>query len=307
MSSSLQRLTLTGVYQNAGASLQSKAKWLKTWPAADSPVQLDENVEFILPKNTRRAAAAEPYNEDGLDNEDVALPDVNDVPDDNKLFDALPPPDAEVATIQRLAPLAHVGVIREEVLGMFAEIRITLDGTKTAVDDIREDVNWARHVDNNNNQVLNRATNRLDGAAGALQAGATSLVDANQTWKQAEKKIQASQLDTDWAHWQELKAYEEEIRVLRAHRDHLDSSLMRYINDGDNTEKLAAFVNDRDKLEVMVKERNCKINPLEAHIEGLESEKRVREAEEGSRAEAAERRRKRKVLTIGFTQWRPRM
>ncbi|KAA8895733.1 hypothetical protein FN846DRAFT_911429 [Sphaerosporella brunnea] len=275
------------------ASLQSKAKWLKTWPTADSPAPLGENVAFILPKAMRRAAAAEQYNEDGLDNEDVALPDVNDGPDDNGLFDALLPPDADIA-----------------------EVLATVNDTKTAVDEIREDVNRNRQAVNSSNQVMAPASNQMEAAAGTMKNEATSLADAKnslneslehakQTLYDAEDKMRRAQADTEWARQQELKACEEQNRVLRAHRDHLDHSLLNYINDEDYTEKLAAFVQDRDKLEAMVEQRDAKILEIKAELEEVQKRKSVLEAAERKRAEDAERRkRKREAATGGASKRR---
>ncbi|KAA8912558.1 hypothetical protein FN846DRAFT_994062, partial [Sphaerosporella brunnea] len=108
------------------AALQSKAKWLTSWPVAHAPAPLDENVAFVLPEAMRRA----PDEAAALDNEDDDLADIHDAHDDNGLADILdvanqsvaapipvPPPRAPVA----VTPQEVRAIIRQEILAAVNE------------------------------------------------------------------------------------------------------------------------------------------------------------------------------------------
>ncbi|KAA8904263.1 hypothetical protein FN846DRAFT_890909 [Sphaerosporella brunnea] len=203
---------------------------------SDAPAPLDENP-------CAGAAAAELYNEDELDDEDVALRDGNDGHDHNGLLDAPPPSRCRSRPNPAAAP--PVGVSRS-CPPCWCDLRGMVRQIVTAVNWTREAVNRTRQAVNSNNQVLTRATNRMEAAADTVKDGATSLAASNRTWQEAERKarcVNTTTICTDCL---------------------LNTYMMR---------------TDRDTLEAQVEERDAEIEALQKEQRAREAEHRRREEE----------------------------
>ncbi|KAA8898299.1 hypothetical protein FN846DRAFT_991627 [Sphaerosporella brunnea] len=199
------------------ASLQSKAKWLTSWPVADAPARLDEHVAFVLPKAMRRApdeAAAPPE-----DNEDIDQADAIEAAEDSGLADLSDAPQPHDAAPHNVFPQppspAPDGVTREEFQAIMQPIL-------AGVNEMRE-------------------------AAVTQKAGAASLPDANGTIKEAERN-----------------GWELRLAAVEAQREGFR----------------AAWRTKRAGMLLDLHRNDAKIKALKTRLEALKKEKRPREAED---------------------------
>ncbi|KAA8912210.1 hypothetical protein FN846DRAFT_887332 [Sphaerosporella brunnea] len=137
----------------------------------------------------------------------------------------------------------------------------------------------------------------MEAAAGTLKEG--------RTWQAAERKIKTARTDTDWALRQELKAYQCENSAMRSSNEHLARETQRYIKEDHYTGRLRVFVEDSNKMEAMCEQKDAKNAELEAQLEEERKKNRAWEAAERTRAQEAERRkRKRDAATGGASKRR---